>query len=72
LLRIAPTNPQNGCEKSIEYCQLKAATLAGEGQQVRVAKVFALHTGKVVAQVAAIEIKIDHLVDIGPPEAVLP
>jgi hypothetical protein len=34
--------PQNGCEKSIEYCQLKAATLAREGQKVFVVAVFAL------------------------------
>ena len=31
-----------------------------------------LHTGKAVVQIAAIEIAIDHLLDIGPPESVLP
>ena len=36
------------------------------------AAVFTFHTGKAVIQVAAIEIAIDHLLDIGPPEAVLP
>jgi hypothetical protein len=25
-----PTNPQNGCEKSMEYYQLRAAALAGK------------------------------------------
>ena len=30
-----------------------------------------LHTGKAVVQITAIEITIDHLLDIGPPEAVL-
>lgn len=36
------------------------------------AAVFAFDTGKAVAQIAAIQITIDHLFDIGPPEAVLP
>ena len=36
------------------------------------AAVFAFHTGKAVMQIAAIEIAIDHLLDIRPPEAVLP
>jgi hypothetical protein len=68
---ITPTYPQNGCEKSIEYYQLKAATLAREGQQVFMASIFTLHAGKAVVQITAVEITIDHLLDIGPPEAVL-
>jgi hypothetical protein len=28
--------------------------------------------GKAVVQIAAIEIAIDHLLDIGPPETILP
>ena len=36
------------------------------------AAVFAFHTGKAVVQIAVIEIAIDYLLDIGPPEAVLP
>ena len=36
------------------------------------ATVFAFHTGKSVVRVAAIEIPINYLLDIGPPEAVLP
>jgi len=35
------------------------------------AAVFTLHAGKAVVQVAAVEIAIDHLLDIGPPETVL-
>jgi hypothetical protein len=34
--------------------------------------IFAFHTGKVVVQIAAIEIAVYHLLDIRPPEAVLP
>jgi len=34
--------------------------------------VFTFHTGKAVMQIAAVEITIDHLLDIGPPESVLP
>jgi hypothetical protein len=43
--------------------------LAGKCQQIFMAAVFTFHTGKAVLQVAAIEITIDHLLDIGPPEA---
>jgi 3-deoxy-D-manno-octulosonic-acid transferase len=57
-----PTTTQNGGENSIEYCQLKAATLAGECQEVFVATVFTLHAGEAVVQIAAIEIAINLLV----------
>ena len=45
---------------------------AGECQEVFMAAIFAFHAGKPVVQIAAIEIAVDHLLDIGPPEAVLP
>ena len=45
--------------------------LARKCQEVFVAAIFAFHTGKAVVQITAIEITIDHLLDIGPPEAVL-
>jgi hypothetical protein len=45
---------------------------AGECQQVFVAAVFAFHTGKTVAYIAAIQITIDHLLDIRSPETILP
>ena len=48
------------------------AALARECQQVFVAAVFASDTGKALAQIAAIEITVDHLFDIRPPEAILP
>jgi hypothetical protein len=67
----SPTTTQNGGEKSIEYCQLKAATLAGEFQKVFVAAVFAFHTGKPVVDLAAIQIPINHLLDVRSPESVL-
>ena len=35
------------------------------------ASIFTLHAGKAVVQITAVEITIDHLLDIGPPEAVL-
>ena len=66
-----PTTTQDGGEKSIEYFQLKAATLAGQCQKVFMAAIFAFHTGKSVMQIDASEIAIDHLLDIGPPESVL-
>jgi len=50
----------------------KMAALTRERQQVFMATVFAFHASKAVAQIAAIQITVDHLFDIGPPEAVLP
>jgi hypothetical protein len=46
--------------------------LAGECQEIFMAAIFAFHTGKPVVQITAIEITIDHLLDIWPPESVLP
>ena len=51
----------------IEDYGLKAVALAGEGKQLLMAAVFALHTGKAVVQVAAIEITVNYLLDIGSP-----
>jgi hypothetical protein len=50
---------------------LKAATLAEEGQELFVAEVFAFHKGKAVVDVAAIQIPINHLLDVRSPESVL-
>jgi hypothetical protein len=47
-------------------------SFAREGKQVFMAAVFAFDVGKAVAQIAAIEITIDNLFDIRPPEAILP
>jgi hypothetical protein len=63
-LLYPPAISQNGGEKSIEYCQLKTATLAGEGQEVFVAAIFTLHAGKAVVQIAAIEISVNDLLKI--------
>ncbi len=49
---------------------IQAATLAGEGQEIFMAA-FAFHAGKAVAQITAIEIAIDRLLDIAPPKAAL-
>jgi len=59
----SPTNPYNGCEKSSEYYQLKAATLAREGQQVFIITIFAFHASKPFVQIAVIEIMIDRLLN---------
>ena len=50
----------------------KVAALARKCQQIFMAAVFAFHTGKPVVQITAIEITMDHLLDIWPPETVLP
>ena len=42
-----------------------------KGQQIFVAAVFTFHAGKAVVEIAAIEITIDHLRDIGSPESIL-
>jgi len=36
------------------------------------AAILAFDAGEAVVRIAAVEITIDHLLDIGPPEAVLP
>ncbi|MFH1912553.1 MAG: hypothetical protein ABIK91_11140 [Pseudomonadota bacterium] len=48
------------------------AALTRKCQQIFVAAIFTFHAGKAVVQITAIEIAIDHLFDIWPPEAVLP
>jgi len=50
----------------------EVAALAGEGQKIFMAAILAFHTGKAVVRITAIEITIDHLLDIWPPESVLP
>jgi hypothetical protein len=50
----------------------KVASFTRGGQQVFMAAVFAFDTDKSVAQIAAIEITIYYLLDIRPPEAILP
>ncbi len=50
----------------------KMTPFAGECQKIFVAAVFAFDAGKAVDQIAAIEITVDHLFDIRPPEAILP
>jgi hypothetical protein len=43
----------------------KVATFARKGQKVFMATIFALHTGKAVVQIAAIQIPINHLLNAG-------
>jgi hypothetical protein len=50
---------------------IETAILAGECQKVLVAPAFVFHTGKAVVQTAAIEIPINHLLDLRSPESVL-
>jgi hypothetical protein len=44
----------------------------GKRQEVFVATVFAFHTGKAVMQIAAVEIPVNDILQIGPPEVMLP
>jgi hypothetical protein len=50
----------------------EVAALAGKSEEIFMAAVFAFHTGKAVLQIAAIQITVDHLCDIRPPETILP
>jgi hypothetical protein len=50
----------------------EVAALAGKSKQIFVAAVFAFYTGKTVAQITAIEITVNNLLDIRPPESILP
>ncbi|MBU1743460.1 MAG: hypothetical protein KJ649_00975 [Proteobacteria bacterium] len=69
---IEPTyNYSDGGENSIEYCQWKATTLAGKCREIFVAAIFVFHTGKPVVDVNAIQLLINHLLDVRSPESVL-
>jgi hypothetical protein len=48
------------------FIEGKNDALAGEGKKILMAAVFAFHTDKAVVQIAAIEIAIDYMLDIGP------
>jgi hypothetical protein len=50
----------------------KMATLAGKSQQIFVTAVITFDTGKAIVRIATVEIAIDHLLNIWPPESVLP
>jgi len=50
----------------------EVTSLARKGKQVFMAAIFTFHAGKAVVQIAAIEIAVNHLLDIGPPKSVLP
>ena len=50
----------------------EVAAFARKVQKVFMAAIFAFHAGKAVVQIAAVEITIDHLLKIRPPESVLP
>jgi hypothetical protein len=45
--------------------------LAGEGQEIFMAAILAFHSGKAVVQIVAIQIPVNNLLQIGPPESVL-
>jgi hypothetical protein len=46
--------------------------LAGEGQKIFMAAVFAFHTGEAIVQIAAIEIPVNDLLEIGTEKSILP
>jgi hypothetical protein len=47
-------------------------TLAGAYQEIFIGRNPCISTGKAVVQISAIQIPVDHLLDVGPPETVLP
>jgi hypothetical protein len=51
---------------------MEVAVGARKGQKIFMAAIFAFHAGKAFVQIAAVEITIDYLLDIRPPEALLP
>ena len=55
----------------IEDYGLKAVTLAGKGQEIFMAAVSALHAGKAVVEIAAIQTPINNLLKIRPEETIL-
>ena len=49
----------------------KVAALAGEGQQVFMAATFAFDAGKAIVHIPAVEVTVNNLCAIRPPEAIL-
>jgi hypothetical protein len=49
-----------------------SALLQHKSQQIFVTAILAFDAGKAVVQIAAIQITVEHLFDIRPPEAILP
>jgi len=49
----------------------KMAALTGKSQKVFMAAVLAFHAGKAVAKITTIQVTVEHLFDIGPPETVI-
>jgi hypothetical protein len=47
------------------------AALAGKCQQIFMAAIFAAYSGKTVLQITAVQVTVDHLFDIRPPESVI-
>jgi len=56
----------------IEDYGLKVVTLAGEGKQLLMAAFFAFHSGKAVVQVATVQVAVNDLLEVRPPEPVRP
>jgi hypothetical protein len=50
----------------------EVAALTGKCKQIFMAAIFTFHAGKAVVQITAIKIAVNYLLDIGPPESVLP
>jgi len=48
------------------------AALAGEGQKIFMVTIPALHPGKAVVQVAALQVAVNDLLEVGPPKSVPP
>jgi hypothetical protein len=57
--------------KYFDDYRFKAAPLATGTHKIFMAAIFAFHTGKALAQIVAIEITVDHLFNVRPPESVL-
>jgi hypothetical protein len=69
---LSPTYQLVSIQNYDEDYRLKAAALSRKDQQVFTAAIFAFHTGKAVAQITAVSISINDLLQIGPQETVLP
>ena len=46
--------------------------LAGEGQKIFMVAIPALHPGKAVVQVATVQVAVNDLLEVGPPEPIQP
>ena len=69
---VTPAVRKPNVENSVWCPRIPDSSAARKCQEIFTVAVLTSHAGKPVVQIAAIEPAIDHLLDMGPPESLLP